>query len=647
MKGDEKYRRLVYEQDIKLLLAIKSENKPEKFIQRFENLTTEVEFYRDDDTALLAGWVYLDTGDTAGATRWFRKVADWNPENEQAVEGLAVSALIEKRYKAARSFAEQLPDSHESKIKIRRDAILGIAVETYEDQNYTETLQLLNEAGNLEDLPRYAQLLAAWSMLQSGQHNNALGLFRTIHQQHPDEESAQGVFNAMIKVMELDELDCSPEDTMLKPLFQDYCADRYFEQKRFLIAKELAPDRYGSAGGIGTPRIATYYTYRDKTGTPGLSKLEDQVISLEAVWPVSSRSETRFWLHYHYLDDDNFGQEARDILAQGLLTGALGITSNNPDFSDLTRTSADSLEISGAGRPVKVWEPHVSWRYESTLDLEADIGISALTGETSPKIIGHLSLSDRGHWGSYQLKGYARPIRESLLSYTGWRLDRFLPRTSFNGTKWGGVRSSGIRLDGYYSLGNQWGLGGNIGGEYIDGENVKENTHGFVLLGINRNLNLDEFEYFAVGISTSYDHYEYNLSQFTPGHGGYFSPQSFLQYKLNLDFLTLENRKVMLKGHLDGGRVYKDEESTPIIPISGFEGFGQYQGDREWGWSYTVEVDGAIQLSDHFQLGTALSYRSAPQYDEFAGTFFIRYLFDARKTVLSSDLAGRLLDVIR
>ena len=109
----------------------------------------------------------------------------------------------------------------------------------------------------------------------------------------------------------------------------------------------------------------------------------------------------------------------------------------------------------------------------------------------------------------------------------------------------------------------------------------------------------------------------------------------------------MENRTAMIKGHLDAGRVYKRESMTPIIPLSGYSENGDYPGSKEWGWAYTVELEGAIQVSKHLQLGTQISYRAAPQYDETAAVLFLRVLFDGRSSVLSSDLGGRVLDDVR
>lgn len=644
---DAEFRRVRYDHSVGQLLAAKNAGDPEVFFQRFDHLAAEIGFYHDADIALLAGWSFLDARDTANASLWFGNAKDWRPANLDATRGLALCALAEQRYADARRIADDMPDGSEGKEGVLRDAVIGMAQGEYAQNNYAAALQLLADAGQITDLPRYAQLMAAWSLLHSGKESQALDLFQALYREQPDKESAQGLFNSMILARGTNELDSFPGDEFLAPLLLGYRADKAFAQKRFLAARSFAPDRFGTSGGAGTARVSWHVTLRDKSGSESLSQLEDTVHSLEAVWPISGRSELHLRLDHHHLDSGQFGQEAALYLARGLLTGALGIASDSPSFADLADAAADTVLVSGADGDVSGWEPHVTWYNESRFDLEADIGLSLSDGVIDPQPIGHLSLRGSSDLGSYKITGYARPVRESILSYTGWQLGQFLPTTSFNGAEWGGVRGTGAELSAYLSLGSGFGVNGKIGAEQVDGNNVKGNTHESLLAGLNHGLGIKGFDYIVAGFNSSYDHYQHNLSQFTPGHGGYFSPQTFWQFKANLDFLTLENRKAIVKGHIDAGRVFKREATTPIIPLDGFSDLGSFPGNRDWGWAYTVELNGAMQVGNHVQLGANFTRRESPQYNETAGMLFVRVLFESRNSVLSIDLPDRVMDDIR
>jgi tetratricopeptide (TPR) repeat protein len=644
---DREFHRLRYDQDIKQLFAAKQAKDPTEFFQRFARFSTAVEFYQDGNIANLAGWSFLEVGDTGNAAQWFGKGKDWDPADWDAQRGLALCALAERRYADARTLAEAISDGSEGRAEILRNAAIGMAQTAYDQQDYASTLQLLTDSGERTDLPRHVLLMAAWSHLHLGNTAEALAQFQEVHGQQPDEESAQGIFNTLVSSTDTIEQEPFLDDPYLAPLLQGYRADQSFAQKRFLTARDLAPEHYGAAGGVGTQRIAWHGLLRDKSGTNGLSKLEDSVHSLELIWTVTDRSELYLRLDHHHLNSGLFGQEPRLYLARGLLTGALGINDDTPAFAGLAETGADSVQVAGAGTDINLWEPHLIWHNESRFNVEAAIGLSIPGGALEPLLLGHLSLGDSGPWGNYTLTGYARPVRESILSYAGWRLDEFLPGTSFNGETWGAVRALGAEVSAYLSMPNRYGFSGKIGVEQIDGENVRENSHVSLLANLNRGFALEGFDHFAVGIGAGYDEYRHNLSQFTPGHGGYFSPQTFLQIKVNLDFLTIEKRRAILKGHLDVGRIYKHEATTPIIPLPGYSDLGTFPGSRGWGWGYSVELDGAMQVGKHVQLGTQFSYRAAPQYDELTGMLFIRFLFAARESILSSDLTGEVSTAIR
>jgi len=644
---EAEFLRARYDHDVNLLLAAGKPVDHMEFSRRFERLSAGVERYQDANIALVAGWSFLAAGNTGNAVLWFGKARDWQPAETDAARGLALAALAEQRHADARLLAEGLPAGSEGREEILRNALVGMARAEYDQDNHAAALKLLDDAGPTTALPRYARLMKAWSLLHLGNSTQALELFQAVHLQEPDTESATGIFNALVATGDTAALDQYSGDNFLAPLLQRYRAEQFFAQKRFLAARDLAPDTYGSSGGAGAPRAAWHGMLRDKSGTIGLSKLEDTVNSLEAAWPVSGRSELTFRIDHHQLDSGQFGREARLYLAGGLLNGVLGIANDAPAFALLAEAGADSLRVSGAGADVSIWEPHLTWRNEARFDIEADIGASAIGSVLDPHFIGSLSVRDSNKWGNFAITGYAKPLRESILSYTGWRLDGFLPVSPLNGVEWGGVRAVGAEVSGYVPLGSGFGFSGKLALEQIDAKNVRENSHQLMLAGLNYGLDLEGFDYFAAGVSAAYDHYEHNLSQFTPGHGGYFSPQTFWQYKANLDFLTLENRRALVKGHLDGGRVLKREGATPIIPLDGFDEQGFFPGNREWGWAYSVELNGALRINNHVQLGAHLSRRESPQYDETAGMLFIRVLFEPRNSVLSSDLPGRVVDQFR
>ncbi len=644
---ESEFQTLLYGAGVQALVAASQTAGLGQFALLLSDLADRVIERRDTGTALLAGWSFLQQQDTAAAAMWFGKAHEWEPLLADPLHGLALCALQSKQYADARDLAWGLPESKPERAALLREATIGLAQAAAALQNPTQALELFTAAEQYGDLPRYARLGAAWAHFQSGDPHSAADRFRALYNEAPDDESADGLLNSLVAAHRERELDVLAITEPLATLVRAHRARNAFSHKRFLLAGDLAPDTFAQLGSAGSPRATWYGALRDKSGQPGLSRLQDTVQSAEAAWPLDSRSEIRVRVDSHFLDSGGLDRGSRDTLSRSLLVGALGFDDAAPNFDTLADAAAGTLRIDGVHGHVSGVEPLLSWRRESSLDLEAAIGLRLAGGSVGSQPIGRISLQQHLSGGNYRVALFVRPIRESILSYTGMRLDNFLPATPFNGRTWGAVRGSGIEGSGYKSLPHGFSVSGRVAAEHIDGKRVRDNDHAAATLNVGRDLGIAGMDYTVAGVSASYDHYDHNSSHFTPGHGGYFSPQTFWQAKATLDFQTAENRQAMVKGHFDGGRAFKREATAPMVPLDGFSDFGSYAGSRTWGWTYTAELHGAIRLSDHVQLGASFSRRESPQYDESAGLLFLRVLFEPRQAVLSTDLPGAILEEFR
>jgi len=125
---------------------------------------------------------------------------------------------------------------------------------------------------------------------------------------------------------------------------------------------------------------------------------------------------------------------------------------------------------------------------------------------------------------SERLRFTARVVRESVddsvLSHAGLE-DPFL------GTVWGGVTRSGASLDVEIN-GEKTGVLGRVGAYRFDGENVADNTMTQLSAGIFWRLAEEQERRLTIGLDIDAIAYERNLGHHTFGHGGYFSPQSYV-----------------------------------------------------------------------------------------------------------------------
>jgi len=120
-QGESKFQKLRYSYQTGKLLSAYQANDQIAFHALFSQLECEIERYRDVDTALLGGWHYYNAQETAAAETWFAKALAWDPKRRDALRGLSLSAMQDKRFNDAQYFARKLPPSSEVRQNILSD----------------------------------------------------------------------------------------------------------------------------------------------------------------------------------------------------------------------------------------------------------------------------------------------------------------------------------------------------------------------------------------------------------------------------------------------------------------------------------------------------------------------------------------------
>src|SRR5450759_1092782 len=103
----------------------------------------------------------------------------------------------------------------------------------------------------------------------------------------------------------------------------------------------------------------------------------------------------------------------------------------------------------------------------------------------------------------------------------------------------------------------------------LGGQNVANNQGLGISLSLARNLILPGFDYMSVGPDLSIDAYDKNLSGFTIGNGGYFSPKRLVSLGLSANFLTAEARQYSVRGNFSLGYFDKREMEGACFPLGG------------------------------------------------------------------------------
>lgn len=264
---------------------------------------------------------------------------------------------------------------------------------------------------------------------------------------------------------------------------------------------------------------------------------------------------------------------------------------------------------------------------------QADLGTTPLGGEGAKNLVGGLRWSPTVATNTqltFNLE--RRAVTDSLLSYVG-------TKDKYSGKTWGAVVKSGGGLSLSYDDGDAGAYGGASYYKY-QGENVADNSAVMGNAGFYyRPLHTDEKE-IKVGINADYMNYAENLSNFSFGQGGYFSPQNYISLSVPVEYSrNAGDWSYKLSGAV-GYQTYSQKQSDYFPTESEWQnnldwlvdaGFGEeshYAAKTSRGVSYNVKLQGNYKLSPQMSVGGALGYDTVGEYSEANAQLYLKYSFD-------------------
>lgn len=212
-------------------------------------------------------------------------------------------------------------------------------------------------------------------------------------------------------------------------------------------------------------------------------------------------------------------------------------------------------------------------------------------------------------------------------------------KDKYSGKTWGAVVKSGGGLSLSYDDGDAGAYGGASYYKY-QGENVADNSAVMGNAGFYyRPLHTDEKE-IKVGINADYMNYAENLSNFSFGQGGYFSPQNYISLSVPVEYSrNAGDWSYKLSGAV-GYQAYSQKQSDYFPTESEWQnnldwlvdaGFGEeshYAAKTSRGVSYNVKLQGNYKLSPQMSVGGALGYDTVGEYSEANAQLYLKYSFD-------------------
>lgn len=255
-------------------------------------------------------------------------------------------------------------------------------------------------------------------------------------------------------------------------------------------------------------------------------------------------------------------------------------------------------------------------------NLRADIGHTPTTFPVNYFTSGLTWKGDLGPlW--YSTDVARRPLSSSVLTYAGTQD----PRT---GMVWGGVRSTGVTLGLGYDVGGPWGIWSNVGWQKLTGQHVEDNTRQSAMAGLYWRVMDAPTHRLQLGINSVNFWYDKNLSEFTLGQGGYYSPQRYSSVSLPITWWqrgerwTLTTRAAVSYSN----SLTKDAEYFPLNPDYQSQANNPiFSGGAGRGAGYSFLVSGEYQLQPRWVLGGRVELERSvnTNYQPNRATFYLRY----------------------
>lgn len=583
--------------------------------KNYEELEPWVLENEDAPLANAVGWSYYEDENYPKAIEWFEQSLRWNENINEAAYGLALSLYNEGYLQQSEAVARWKIDAYPGMENILGDIYMTRAVSSFQAERWNDTLDNLQKISQFRPLTRGERLLEAWSLYHEGESERAAGLFLDLYRAERDRVSAVGLYASLSREQQWNRIERLSNEYggPLADIYSLYTSNRYYDRRLYLKAEQLSPGTEDLSQplieNISTPKVTLSAEFVVRDGDPGLSELS-AAYGPKVTGTVFQDAVNRFDVSVGLVSLD-----AGDLPNFALI--GLEPNTRNPGYVIAPKTSYNGMI-----------EPTVGYYREDWLSPYIELGMTPLGGQINSTFTGRAgfnSLFDTGQWG---LEVFRESVTESLLSYTGMRD----PYTSL---EWGRVVETGMLLTAAFTPTEQLTLYGFMQAAQLTGENVEDNTKFRMDVALSRTFRPDHFHYINFGPIITFYAYEENLSFFTYGHGGYFSPEYLIQGLVNLQFMTEEGRDYLFMGEIGLGGQANKQQAAPYFPLAPDGRI--YQGTSDSTGIMISNLKGMMFLTNHWSFGAEIGYNKTPSYEELRGGIFTTIFFEPREGLVETD----------
>lgn len=560
------------------------------------------------DLATVADWA-SQRGDHAQAEAFYRKVLQSEPEDTEGQLGLAETLIDSGRPQPARQVLEKIiPPAAPTPAWQRRFANAWSDVGD-RDKAGTLFAKMLDTPHSDPLIYRDAARLMAKQQPQQALDNYARGM------------AAAGLITAS---------QGSPRDNLaMTEASRAKDSDTWMPRSLRSDVDELYQQQ--------NPTVNLYhdFAWRTDNTSPGLSDLTTQTAILRIDAPLAEGQgfaqveQVDLEASRYGTDADGLHREEFGTCAIQLRDRATGTLVPNGCLGTSPSTSGASL---AAG-----WK-NAQWAL--------DIGRSPQGFEVS-NWLGGVSYSSDWKSLGWTLTASRRPMSNSVVSYAG-AVD---PMT---GIRWGGVTNNGLTLSLSHDKGGVDGIWASLSAQWLRGENVANNQNRSAKAGYYYRLIDRADERLRTGLTVMYWGYDKDLSEYTLGQGGYYSPQQYYSIGVPLNYAWRNaNWSAVLESSV--GWSYSKSSGSNLYPLDGPAGklFGQFNAagyDIDNSTNMTtasssssgasVRLQGLLErrLSERLVAGTGVTWQHSEGYAPSRAMLYLRYTFDEWQGNLSMPI---------
>ena len=578
-------------------------------IAAIPDLQSQVIREKNAGYALIFGWSLFRQEKTDEAAIWFERAYQWEPSRE-SVQGLANMYSFQGRLDDAEKLARA--DLSDPLMREMLGEILAQrGRDAFDAEDYPTTIQYLDESAQYTPRNLNDEAVYGWASYHLGNFDAASAAFEKAYQDDPQPAIAEGLYYSLQESDESRLEDVAEEfEGPLKSMVDARAGEKAFDSRLYHVAYSESPAKYPMLKGVNSSALLGGMMFHFRSGESGMSQLDTQKV------PILT-AEIDIYRHLFELEVANV------TLSNGQLkeSALVGNYTNpgSPYAFEPTTEVANAPELM------------LRYRYEGTLSPYAEIGMTPSNGPVDPRMQGKLGASFGMKRGSLNFEFFSLPVKESILSYTGIH-------DPYDGIAWGGVNKNGFSALAFLTLNERFSTSVNIKSATYEGELVETNEMLEFSLAAKRHWYVEGWDEISAGPAFTFQRFDKNLSKYTLGHGGYFSPQQLFKFGGAASATTEEFHNYIAGAKLDLGYQQHEEDCAPLRPQFSAACAPEYPSASASGVYLGLQLASMVQADPHAQLGGGFFYSMSPEFNEFGFMLAFRLTLEPRNGTMAMDL---------